>query len=134
MKMIQKALVAIFFAGAGCLASAQEISFTAEQVDRGRELYVSMCQVCHGTNLDNGQFATPIKGFFFANKWGGKSLGELARFTWEQMPEGNGKSLNVNQYIDALAFILNQNGFEAGDTPMSENFEELDPITLDLSP
>jgi len=109
---------------------SQEITFTSEQVDEGNGVYVQHCQVCHGTNLDNGQFATPIKGFFFERKWGGKTLGELARFTWEEMPEGNGKYLRVEEYIATVAFILSNNGIEASATEMSEDFDALDGIML----
>lgn len=109
---------------------SQEIAFSNEQVEQGNAIYVQHCQVCHGTNLDNGQFATPIKGFFFEMKWGGKTLGELARFTWEQMPEGNGKLLDVEDYIATVAFILSKNNIEAGDTAMSEDFNSLDGIML----
>ena len=49
---------------------AQEITFTSDQVERGNAIYVEHCQICHGTNLDNGQFATPIKGFFFELRQG----------------------------------------------------------------
>lgn len=115
------------------LSFSQEITFTSAQVDQGKEIYVEHCQICHGTNLDNGQFATPIKGFFFETKWGGKTLGELARFTWEEMPEGNGESLRVEEYIATVSFILNENGVEAGNTAMSEDFEALDAITLPSS-
>ena len=109
---------------------SQELTFSSEQVEQGNAIYVQHCQICHGTNLDNGQFATPIKGFFFEMKWGGKTLGELARFTWEEMPEGNGKLLDVEEYIAAVAFILSKNNIEASDTPMSEDFNALDGITL----
>jgi mono/diheme cytochrome c family protein len=109
---------------------AQEITFNSEQVEQGNEIYVQHCQVCHGTNLDNGQFATPIKGFFFEMKWGGKTLGELARFTWEEMPEGNGKLLDLEEYVATVAFILSKNGIEASDTPMSEDFNTLDDVML----
>ncbi|MDG2091273.1 MAG: cytochrome c [Gammaproteobacteria bacterium] len=109
---------------------SQEITFNSDQVDEGKEIYVEHCQICHGTNLDNGQFATPIKGFFFAMNWGGRTLGELARFTWEEMPEGNGKSLRVEEYIASIAFILSENGIEASDTAMSEDFDTLEAINL----
>ena len=112
------------------LCFSQEITFTSGQVHEGNEIYVEHCQICHGTNLDNGQFAIPIKGFFFELNWGGKTLGELARFTWEEMPEGNGKFLRVEEYIATVAFILSENGIEASDTPMSEDFETLDTIAL----
>ncbi len=114
----------------GSFSYSQEISFSSDQVEQGNDIYVQHCQICHGTNLDNGQFATPIKGFFFEMKWGGKTLGELARFTWEEMPEGNGKLLDVEEYIATVAFILSKNNIEAGDTPMSEDFDALDGIML----
>ncbi len=114
----------------GSFSYSQEISFSSDQVEQGNDIYVQHCQICHGTNLDNGQFATPIKGFFFEMKWGGKTLGELARFTWEEMPEGNGKLLDVEEYIATVAFILSKNNIEAGDTPMSDDFDTLDDIML----
>ncbi len=127
---MKKSVLAVFLLILSSTGLAQDINFTAEQVDLGRDLYVQHCQICHGTNLDNGQFATPIKGFFFEMKWGGKSLGELARFTWEEMPEGNGKFLRVEEYIATVAFILSNNGIDAGDTAMTEDFDALDEVML----
>ena len=132
-KTLQGAVFVLTAPIAGLLASvshADEVSFSSAQVEQGEALYVQYCQVCHGTKLDNGQFATPIKGFFFSNSWGGKTLGELARYTWEEMPKGNGKSLRVEEYIATIAFILSNNGIEAGDVPMSEDFSALDAIPL----
>ncbi|MFL2840915.1 MAG: hypothetical protein ACJ0BT_03665 [Pseudohongiellaceae bacterium] len=109
---------------------SQDVVFSNDQVEQGNNIYIEHCQICHGTNLDNGQFAAPIKGFFFERQWGGKTLGELARFTWEEMPEGNGKYLRIQEYIATVAFILSKNGLEASDIPMSEDFSVLDEITL----
>lgn len=125
-----KKLIPVAFLLLSSFSFSQELTFTNDQVTQGNDIYVQHCQVCHGTNLDNGQFATPIKGFFFEMKWGGKTLGELARFTWEEMPEGNGKLLRVEEYIATVAFILSKNGIEASDTPMSEDFNALDDIAL----
>lgn len=127
---MNKLFSAMILLALSSISFSQEITFTNTQVDDGKEIYVEHCQICHGTNLDNGQFASPIKGFFFSMNWGGRSLGELARFTWAEMPEGNGESLRVEEYIAAVAFILNENGIEASDTPMSENFDALDSIML----
>lgn len=112
------------------VSTAQELSFTDAQVESGEALYDEFCVMCHGDNLENGRFGTPLKGFFFANRWKDRSLGELARYTWEEMPEGNGKYLNMDEYIALIAFILEANGLEPGDTAMSEDFAELDTITL----
>lgn len=130
---MKKLIPVIILLLSSSLSLSQEITFTSDQVAEGNEIYFEHCQVCHGTNLDNGQFATPIKGFFFELKWGGKTLGELARFTWEEMPEGNGKLLRLEEYIATVSFILSENGIEAGSTPMSEDFAMLDAITLPSS-
>lgn len=130
---MNKLITAAFLLLSSSISLSQEITFTSAQVAEGNDIYVEHCQVCHGTNLDNGQFATPIKGFFFELKWGGKTLGELARFTWEEMPEGNGKLLRLEEYIATVSFILSENGIEAGSTPMSEDFALLDAITLPSS-
>jgi len=113
--------------GASSITSA-EITFTPQQVSNGAAIYQQHCQVCHGSNLSNGQFAPPIKGAFFQRRWQGKSLGELARLTYEQMPPGGGRSLRVQDYIASIAFILEGNDFEAGTEVMSDDFNVLDEI------
>jgi mono/diheme cytochrome c family protein len=116
--------------GLANLVQAQEITFTTSQVEEGVSLYQEFCVECHGDRLDNGRFATPIKGAFFENRWQGKSVGELARFTYEEMPEGNGKYLYIEEYIALIAFILSENGFASSEIAMSEDFAELDAISL----
>ena len=111
-------------------ALAQEVTFTEDQVGTGAALYEEFCVECHGNNLDNGRFGTPLKGFFFENRWKGRSLGELARYTWEEMPEGNGKYLNIDEYVALVAYILEANGLESSATPMSDDFTTLDGVTL----
>lgn len=123
-------LISLIFIGLSGLSQAQEITFTDSQVDEGIALYEEFCVECHGDKLDNGRFATPIKGFFFANRWEGKSLGELARFTYEEMPEGNGKYLRIEEYIALIAYILSENGFSSSESSLSEEFEDLDVLTL----
>ncbi len=123
-------ITCLVFLNVASMVQAQEITFTEAQVDEGVALYEEFCVECHGDRLDNGRFASPIKGFFFANRWEGKSLGELARYTYEQMPQGNGKYLNMDEYIALIAFILSENGFASNGTAMSEELTELDGITL----
>ncbi len=110
------------------LAVAADISFSEQQVRDGEAVYRQHCQVCHGSTLNNGQFAPPITGIFFQRSWNGKSLGELARLTYNEMPPGGGRSLRIQDYIASLAFILEANGFEAGTEPMSTNLDALDEI------
>lgn len=104
-------------AGTAC-ASAQELSFTQQQVDAGVEVYKATCQLCHGTSLSNGQFGTPLRGSYFRKKWGGKSVGELLQFTLESMPPDNKGGLPAEQYAAALAYILSRNDVSVGTDAM----------------
>ncbi len=110
-------------------AQAQELSFSAEQVEAGTAVYKETCQLCHGTSLSNGQFGTPLRGNYFRKKWGGKTLGELLQFTLESMPPDNKGGLPAEQYAAALAYILSRNEVAAGSTAMPA-----DPLVLQAVP
>ncbi len=49
-------------AGAQTLFDSGNVSFTAMQASRGRTAYGESCAACHGPNLNDGQFAPPVKG------------------------------------------------------------------------
>jgi cytochrome c5 len=108
---------------------AQELSFSAEQVEAGTAVYKETCQLCHGTSLSNGQFGTPLRGNYFRKKWGGKSLGELLQFTLESMPPDNKGGLPAENYAAALAYILSRNDIAAGAAAMP-----VDPAALQNVP
>ena len=97
---------------------AQTITFSKQQVDAGQALYKEICQLCHGTTLANAQFATPLKGEAFQDKWKGKTVGELLTFVYEKMPPDKLKSLTTDQYNNAVAFILSKNGIGTSDTTL----------------
>jgi cytochrome c5 len=110
-------------------AQAQELSFSADQVEAGTAVYKETCQLCHGTSLSNGQFGTPLRGNYFRKKWGGKTLGELLQFTLESMPPDNKGGLPAEQYAAALAYILSRNEVATGATAMPT-----DPLVLQTVP
>ena len=97
---------------------AQTITFSKQQVDAGQALYKEICQLCHGSTLANAQFATPLKGEAFQDKWKGKTVGELLTFVYEKMPPDKLKSLTTDQYNNAVAFILSKNGIGTSDTTL----------------
>jgi cytochrome c5 len=111
-------------------ADAQELSFSAEQVEAGNAIYKETCQLCHGTTLGNGQFGTPLRGNYFRKKWGGKSLGELLQFTLESMPPDNKGGLAPEQYAAAVAFILSRNDLAPGAAPMPADPAALQAVPL----
>ena len=108
-----------------------EIMFTIEQVENGEKRYQLHCEMCHGTALNNGQFGAPIRGRLFREKWTGKSLGELASYVYEEMPQGNGESLPISTYTDILAFVLEANNIDiSGATELSDDYQALALIPL----
>jgi len=90
-------------------------SYTSAQAERGSELYKANCAECHGANLDDGQFASSLKGPVFVALWGGKGLDEPFEFMSTQMPPTAPGSLGTQAYADVLAYLLNQNGIAPGD-------------------
>jgi len=115
-------------------ASADEIQFTVEQAELGKEIYKETCQICHGTTLSNGQFGTPLRGSFFRNKWAGKTVGELFVFTTESMPPDNKGSLTPEQYAAALTYILSRNDLPAGTMALSADSHVLGNLMLPWEP
>ena len=49
--------------------SPVRLSFTEDQAEQGRVAYVERCASCHGDNLDDGEFAPPLEGVDFRERW-----------------------------------------------------------------
>lgn len=92
--------------------------FTAAQAARGKTAYNSNCAVCHGSNMTNGTFGTPLAGAYFRNKWAGQSVQALYEKSQKTMPPAAPGSLAANAYADILAYLLETNEFQAGSKPL----------------
>jgi S-disulfanyl-L-cysteine oxidoreductase SoxD len=100
-------------------------TFTSAQAQRGQETYIAQCAQCHGDNLDNGQFAVPLKGPAFRQHWGGKGLDGPFEFMAQNMPPTNPGDLSAATYADVLAFILSKNGVAPGTMELPADSEAL---------
>lgn len=110
-------------------ANAQPPAFSAKQVSDGNRSYDAYCAVCHGSTLTNGTFGTPLGGEYFQGKWNGKSVG--AFFTKSKtMPPAAPASLPDAVYADIVAYILERNGFKAGEAAMPAKAEELQQMRI----
>jgi alcohol dehydrogenase (cytochrome c) len=89
-------------------------TFTTDQAARGGKAYTASCAQCHGTNLDDGAFAPPLKGVAFIQKYGGRSVDGLFTVTSTTMPTTAPGSLGAAVYAEIVAFILQQNAIVAG--------------------
>lgn len=114
-------------AGALLSLAAGQGLFAEEQVEPGKSVYREHCQVCHGDKLLSGEMGgPPLSGAYFFSSWEGKSLAEFYEYVEETMPFGQGGLLSKEQYSDVLAFILDYNGFEAGDVKLAPGSEVMD--------
>jgi len=100
-------------AGAQTLFDSGNVSFTAMQASRGRTAYAESCAACHGPNLNDGQFAPPVKGSAFRAHWHDQSPEALLAMITKRMPPASPGSLG-GTYVDIEAYLLQQNGNKAG--------------------
>ena len=101
--------------------------YTEEQAEQGAEVFKSICSNCHGPS-------NPLWGSRFVNVWGGQSLWRLYEFVSMSMPYGKGGSLTSEQSRTAIAYILQRNGYPAGDAPLPEEMIEIAFINFDPHP
>jgi S-disulfanyl-L-cysteine oxidoreductase SoxD len=94
--------------------------FTAEQAQRGGQLFEFQCAACHGSELVSADgYAPDLVGFRFNGMWHGKTLGERFETIQTTMPLGKAGSLSADEVVDIIAFILSYNDYPAGDTPLA---------------
>jgi len=92
------------------LGQAQgQVTFTASQATEGQSGYAQNCAGCHGRNLDDGEFAPPVKGSAFKQQWSGKSVSDLFTYITTKMPPSNAGGLGDSSYLQITAFILQSN-------------------------
>ena len=91
--------------------------YNASQASAGARDYGASCASCHGQKLEGGAGPT-LKGSAFLSKWQGKSLADLWEVVHAQMPLGAPGSLAEEQSLGVLSYILQANGYAAGDTPL----------------
>ena len=92
--------------------------FTAEQAARGKEKTVAECGSCHGEMME-GALAPTLMGDDFIGHWYDAKLRELADKVTMTMPAQSPGSLTPEDYADVLAYLLQLNGFPAGQETLS---------------
>ena len=92
------------------------LSFSVDQVNRGRLIYMKNCAVCHGVDL-GGVNGPALAGPDTKVSWG--TGGDLWGYTSVQMPVGNAGGLSKNDYLQIVAYILERNGQHPGTQAMT---------------
>ena len=120
---------ALAVAAAATTAAGTTPTFTAAQATKGAATYKAQCAACHGSKLDNGG-APKLSGSAFLKKWGGNTLDDFHYIMSTTMPQTHPGGLKPEEYLNIEAYVLQQNGFKAGDTALkladlkSETFEK----------
>jgi alcohol dehydrogenase (cytochrome c) len=92
--------------------------YTSGQAEQGKKLYATRCAACHGADL-GGQSAPPLAGPQFEKNWiSTTTLDDLFYLIRATMPVGMAKSLSNEQQAAIFAYILDQNGYPAGNKPV----------------
>ena len=77
--------------------------FTEEQAERGRSSFRSICSECH--------YSSEFRGTQFQFEWRRRTVWDFYREISRTMPEDAPGSLDPQQYVDIVSYVLRANGF-----------------------
>jgi alcohol dehydrogenase (cytochrome c) len=89
--------------------------FSTAQAVTGWRVYQQRCAACHGAEFAPARGVPPVQGTAFLANWRGRTLAELYTLLSTTMPPGAASALSEEEHVAALAYILQANGFRAGD-------------------
>ena len=117
-------------------SSVRDGVFTEDQSRRGESQYLKTCKRCHQRDLagDFIEDAPPLVGDDFLSEWAPWTVGDLFEFMTTEMPpkRKDRRNLTADNYADILAYILDKNGFPAGQAELPPAFEALVTIEMRL--
>ena len=91
--------------------------FTAEQAEQGENEFAVGCGGCHGAEM--------IEAFA-----GYETVDRYFLFITGSMPADDPGNLGMRQYLAVIAYLLQENGFPAGDVELTNDRELLSQIIL----
>ena len=103
--------------------------YTAAQAERGRSVVEAHCSECHHDDLSGGE-GPALVGSAFMVKWEMQPVERLFHKIRDTMPEVGNTDVTNAQKLDTVAYILQQNGFPAGSTELTEEGGSLAAIQM----
>ena len=110
------------------ISSVWDGVYTAAQAERGKQVYVGHCARCHGGDPANSQ--NPLSGDRFAEHWESRTLADLFRRIRDTMPAGQVAAVEDLQKLDAMAYLMQQNGFPEGRAELTPDADALATIQI----
>jgi quinoprotein glucose dehydrogenase len=124
----------VLFVAARVMAGPQSAApaagvYSAAQASRGRIVIESHCSSCHGDDLA-GLEGPALVGNAFMVKWEQGTLAALFQKIRDTMPSGAVTTVSEDEKIDAVAYLLQQNGFAEGATELTKDIDALARIPM----
>ncbi|HVZ19920.1 MAG TPA: cytochrome c [Vicinamibacterales bacterium] len=105
--------------------------YTADQAARGKAGFEGVCARCHGVPLTGSEGLGPtLKGPAFLAHWDHDTLGSLFTKIRDTMPLGTPGTLTDEVKLQVLAYVLQQNGFPAGQAELPGDVSALEEIGI----
>lgn len=104
--------------------------YAAGQAARGASGYAEACSACHEADLRGNSNAPSLVGVSFLFVWEDRSLEELFTTIRTRMPTNAPNSLPAASYLEILAYILEANGFSAGEAELTADPDVLARISI----
>jgi len=96
-------------------------AYSAAQAERGKAVYGASCAQCHGESLAGIDVAPPLVGSVFLNNWNSTSAADLFARIHDTMPLNAPGSMGGRSVADVSAYLLQANGFPAGEMELPAN-------------
>lgn len=109
-------------------------SFSEAQARRGSRVYGQNCETCHGGDLRGSEMAPSVAGSDFIVFWLDLPVGTLYDRIKTSMPEDSPGRLTDEEYTDIVAFLLDANGYPAGEAELPMDKAALDQIMIVANP
>lgn len=107
-----------------------EGAYTGAQAERGRAVVQNHCAECHHEDLSGGE-APALAGPTFMVKWETHTVERLFHKIRDTMPSRGSTDVTIDEKLDAVAYILQQNGFPAGSTELTNTPSQLASLRIE---
>src|SRR5688572_18107616 len=104
---------------AGPMRTVLDAVYTKAQAERGLAAYTEHCSRCHRDNLRGNPEALGLTGTRFVEAWREDTLFSLFDHMATRMPREPLTTLPAPVYLDILAYILQFNGYPAGEQELT---------------
>jgi mono/diheme cytochrome c family protein len=105
-------------------ASLPAATYSADQASAGKQIYDSTCARCHAP----GQ----LDGATFSNLWKNRRVYTLFSLISNTMPQDRPGSLQDEQYVNVIAYLLQRNQVPSGAAKLSTDTLTMKALRIDV--